>query len=109
MKAMIYLYKDSIVSHSENKPNGFEPTKRYFTTIGRRKPIMSGYRPHFKIGDLQSDCVITFDKEFVELEETNELVDILILFPDQFHLEKNNEFELYEGRKLVGKGIICLE
>lgn len=73
---------------------------------GRKWPIFSGYRPLFVLGDENSDCEVTFDKEQIRPGETED-VTIRILHPDKFDkLEKGVKFMLKEGAKLVAVGAI---
>ena len=75
------------------------------TSLGGRKiGIKSDYRPNFNIkGSLHSGN-ITFKVDNLNLNEPLSDAEIKLIFPAE--VEKNTQFLIKEGTKIVGVGII---
>lgn len=82
------------------------------STQGRQNSIHSGYRPHFQFnifntGHLLTGVITLLNKETVYPGGSAE-VEVQLVTPQLVHhlLNKNKEFEIYEGGRQVGIGII---
>ena len=76
---------------------------------GRMNPPMTGYKPHMKIGNEQTSCIIT-PKDSIEKMNFGIEHEVFIEFQyeDNF-IEKINDrlnIGLYEGNRLVGHGYL---
>jgi translation elongation factor EF-Tu-like GTPase len=80
---------------------------------GRRRPPMSGYKPHLKIGDEYTSCWIYCKNTGNEVMElgTEHDVELELQFEDNYQscFFLKESIELYEGSKLVGTGKFCSE
>ena len=76
---------------------------------GRKDKVLKSYRPSFIVNNKKSDC--TFEEcDSIEPGKSG-MVTILILYPKllmsrDFSLEKDLMFDIAEGNKIVGCGII---
>ena len=72
---------------------------------GRTNPILNGYRPSFKMGFKNSDCVIDLSKVLHPGEKT--LTTLTITHSNLLpYLVKEMTFDIAEGTKVIGSGII---
>jgi translation elongation factor EF-Tu-like GTPase len=77
---------------------------------GRNNPPMRGYKPHMKIGEEQTSCIIT------PMDSSSEIMNFGIdhevfieLQYEEIFLEYMNDrlnIGLYEGNRLIGHGYI---
>jgi len=75
---------------------------------GRKSPILSGYRPALYFGDKQTDgAIIVTDGIQVLPGEERELT-IRLLHPEYVNdaLSPKSSFEVKEGLKVIGRGIV---
>ena len=77
---------------------------------GRINPPMTGYKPHMKIGEEQTSCIITPKNS--AMEKMNFGIDHEVFIEFQYEkdfIEKINDrlnIGLYEGNRLIGHGYI---
>lgn len=77
---------------------------------GRLTPPMSGFKPHLRVGDEYTSCIITAKDTAKDIMDfgTEHIVIIDLLYPE-IYKDKITEgmiVELYEGRKLIGSGYL---
>ena len=81
-----------------------------FTSLSERKlSIKNGYKPAFKLENRKS-----FNSGIINLKDRDELFPgessdaIISFFSDEpfFNLSINSKFEFYEGRYIIGYGVI---
>jgi hypothetical protein len=87
----------------------FHATIRFLLTSenGRSKPAMSGIRPHIKLGDIFTSCIV----RSLNSDETFELgrdydVEIEIIFWEEYGslFHENIPIELYDGNRVIATG-----
>lgn len=72
---------------------------------GRTNLISNGYRPSFKMGPKNSDCIIDLNKNLLPGEKI--LTTLTITHPNLLpYLVKEMTFDIAEGTKVIGSGII---
>jgi translation elongation factor EF-Tu-like GTPase len=76
---------------------------------GRFSPPLSGYKPQLRIENEFTSCIITTKYNSNEVMEFGVDYDVFIelLYADIYKnkITKRMRIELYEGNKLVGKGV----
>lgn len=74
---------------------------------GRSTPAASGVRPHLKLGDILTSCIIrsTGPDEAFELGIEYE-VTIEVIFWEQYksHFREDVPIEIYDGSRLIARG-----
>ena len=77
---------------------------------GRMNPPMLGYKPHIKIGEEHTSCIITPKDLTIDVMDFGKDHEVLIEFQYEkdFAEQINNRLNigLYEGNKLIGHGYI---
>lgn len=75
---------------------------------GRKSPILSGYRPTFRIGlNYNSDCSVTLINKLNIKPGEHGIVEIKILHPERIiGIKENDVFTLTEGLKEVANGSV---
>jgi translation elongation factor EF-Tu-like GTPase len=77
---------------------------------GRVTPPMSGYKPHMKIGEEQTSCLITPKNSAIEVMKFGKDHEVFIEFQYEElfagKIKSGFNIGLYEGSKLIGHGYL---
>jgi elongation factor Tu len=75
---------------------------------GRRTPFMSGYRPAFYVGELQTDGAIELLDRSQQAPGETANVRLKLLHPENFGelLEVGVQFEVREGPNTIGQATV---
>ena len=75
---------------------------------GRINPPMSGYRPHLKIDDYYTSCIITSetDEVFKFGFDHDVLIEFMFDIEETASVKSGFNVGIYEGNRLVGHGYI---
>ena len=77
---------------------------------GRMTPPMTGYKPHMKIGEIQTSCIITPKDSAINMMNFGIDHEVFIEFQyEEDFTDKINDrlnIGLYEGNRLIGHGYL---
>ena len=77
---------------------------------GRMNPPMTGYKPHMKIGEEQTSCIITPKDSTTEIMNFGIDHEVFVEFQyeEDFTQKINDRLNigLYEGNRLIGHGYL---
>ena len=76
---------------------------------GRTNPPLTGYRPHIKLNDVFTSCIVesTSGEEVFEFDKEH-LVSIKLCFPETYgkYIHSGDTVNLFEASKQIGTGVI---
>lgn len=72
---------------------------------GRHTPFFNNYKPSFRIGDINTSVTISLSDN-KEMAMPGETANMIIEFEEPINVKVDDEFELYEGGRVVAKGKI---